>query len=315
MRSAFTRINDVGGNVIIGNSGSGYTLINSNAINIGDFLTGSGYVIIGGSANSTAAYIVLGSVNLGGNYIRGKEIYMNTDGTGNTAIGNYTGSISTYAANTYIRTSVLYVNSQSDLTGYSRIQLSNYGTYIFTDLNGYDQHRYRFFLRNANNFEMNYNYAGGGDFKARFGFTGNQALGDFAEMFEWEDQNPEKKNRVGYTVVVNEQGYIRKATIEDNPNDVIGVVTATATVTGSAACMEWSKKYLRDDFEQIILDVSGNATINPDWDESSTYKNRSERPEWAPIGICGKLIVRNESPINPKWRLIGTRQTARIYLS
>ena len=66
----------------------------------------------------------------------------------------------------------------------------------------------------------------------------------YAEMFEWEDRNPEKEKRVGYTVVVNEQGYIRKATTDDNPNDVIGVVTATATIIGSAAGMEWNKKVL-----------------------------------------------------------------------
>ena len=134
-------------------------------------------------------------------------------------------------------------------------------------------------------------------------------------MFEWEDRNPEKEKRVGYTVVVNEQGYIRKATTDDNPNDVIGVVTATATIIGSAAGMEWNKKYLRDDYEQIILDVSGNPIINPNWDESKSYENRQKRQEWVPIGLYGKLIVRNESPINPKWRLIGTRQTAHIYLS
>ena len=161
---------------------------------------------------------------------------------------------------------------------------------------------------------MNYVWNGSGNFLSRFTFSGNQGLGDFAEMFEWEDGNPESENRVGYTVVVNEQGFIRKATNE-NPNDIIGVVTATATVTGSAAGMEWNKKYMRDDFEQLILDASGNPMINPNYDESIAYENREKRKEWDSIGICGKLIVRNGCPINPKWRLIGTRQTAKIYLA
>jgi len=174
------------------------------------------------------------------------------------------------------------------------------------------------FLRNVNVFQVTYDYNNayvGSYFSSRFGFTTDGGLGDFAEMFEWEDKNPENEKRVGYSVVVNEQGLIRKATIEDNPNDIIGVVSATATVTGSAAAFDWNKKYLKDDFEQNISDASGNPILNPDFDESVTYRPRSERPEWDPIGLYGKLIVRNESPINPKWRLIGTRQTARIYLA
>ena len=207
----------------------------------------------------------------------------------------------------------LYINFQNDSLGESRIQFSNYGTWMYTDINGYDTHRYRFFLRNVNNFEMNYVWNNTGNFMSRFGHSTNGSIGDFAEMFEWEDGNPENENRVGYTVVVNEQGFIRKAT--DNPNDIIGVVTATATVTGSAAGMEYNKKYLRDDFEQTLLDSSGNPMINPNYDESIPYENRDKRKEWAPIGLYGKLIVRNGSPINPRWRLIGTRQTAKIYLA
>jgi hypothetical protein len=211
----------------------------------------------------------------------------------------------------------LNVNNNSNMDDFARIQLSNYGTYIYTEyLPEYDAHRYKFFLRNVNNFEMNYVYYNNtGNFISKFGFTTNGNIGDFAEMFEWEDGNPENEKRVGYTVLVNEQGFIRKATMDDNSNDVIGVVSATATVTGSAAGMEYNKKYLKDDFEQTILDASGNPMINPDYDESIPYENREKRKEWSPIGLYGKLIVRNGSPINPKWRLIGTRQTAKIYLA
>ena len=124
---------------------------------------------------------ILSTTNISGNTINiSGDLNINTGGTGNTNIGNYTGSVNTFASNTYIRTSVLYINSQENLTGFARIQLSNYGTYIYTDLNGYDTHRYRFFLRNVNNFEMNYVHNGSGNFMSRFSFTGNQGLGDFA---------------------------------------------------------------------------------------------------------------------------------------
>jgi len=187
--------------------------------------------------------------------------------------------------------------------------------YIITDNPGYDTHRFRFCLYSRNNLEIQDDYTGTGHLYSRYGIQTSSGLGDFAEMFEWEDGNPESENRVGYTVLVNEEGFIRKATMEDNPNDIIGVVTATATVIGSAAAMEWNKKYMRDDFEQLILDASGNPMINPNYDESIPYLTRSERPEWDPIGLYGKLIVRNGCPINPRWRLIKTRQTAKIYLA
>ena len=149
----------------------------------------------------------------------------------------------------------------------------------------------------------------------RIGFGTNSGISDFAEMFEWEDGNPENENRVGYTVVVNEQGFIRKATMDDNPNDIIGVVSASASFIGSAAGMDYNKKYLKDDFEQFILDASGNQILNPDYDETIEYLPRNRRKEWSIIGLYGKIIVRNGCPINPRWRLIGTRQTAKIYLT
>ena len=91
------------GNITIGNgTSSRYTIIASNAINIGQYLTGGGYIDIGGAANTTTGYIVLGSINLDANYIRSKNIYMNTDGTGNTNIGNFTGTTNLYSYSTLI---------------------------------------------------------------------------------------------------------------------------------------------------------------------------------------------------------------------
>jgi hypothetical protein len=78
------------GNIAIGNSTTTkYTAIDSQKVSINTFLSNGGYVEICGSATGTTSYTVLGSINLGGNYIRGKAIYMNTDGTGDTNIGNY----------------------------------------------------------------------------------------------------------------------------------------------------------------------------------------------------------------------------------
>jgi hypothetical protein len=263
-------------------------------------------VDIGNTSGSTNIY---GTTNIG------------TSGSSNITIGNgYGGDIKLNIGNPtstiYMGKRVYISNGASGPDGNEGIIYFGYGfnEYIKVFLTDDSNHQFNFGLIRRDNVRFKDGNGNDGYFYTRYGMAGNQSLGDFAEMFEWEDQNPEKEKRVGYSVVVNEQGLIRKATIEDNPNDIIGAVSATATITGSAAAFDYNKKYLKDDFEQNILDASGNAMINPDYDESLTYKNRSERPEWDPIGICGKLIVRNESPINPKWRLIGTRQTARIYL-
>ena len=101
MRSAYTRINDVGGNTVIGNSGSGFTLINSNAINIGQFLTGTGYIDIGGQANTTTGYCVFGSTGMDSSYIRARNIYMNTE-SGNINMGSTTGNTAITCSGTLI---------------------------------------------------------------------------------------------------------------------------------------------------------------------------------------------------------------------
>ena len=101
MRSSATRINDVGGFVEIGNGTLGYTAIKSNGISIGQYLTGNGYIDIGGAANTTTGYMVLGSANLDANYIRSRNIYMNTE-SGHTNIGNFTGTANLYSYNTLI---------------------------------------------------------------------------------------------------------------------------------------------------------------------------------------------------------------------
>jgi len=101
MRSAYTRINDVGGNTVIGNSGSGFTLINSNAINIGQFLTGTGYIDIGGGANTTTGYCVFGSAGMDASYIRARTIYMNGE-SGNINMGSTTGNTAIICSGTLI---------------------------------------------------------------------------------------------------------------------------------------------------------------------------------------------------------------------
>jgi hypothetical protein len=61
---------------------------NTKNINVGGSLSGTASINIGGSANTTTGYCIFGSTGMDASYIRARNIYMNSDGVGNTNIGN-----------------------------------------------------------------------------------------------------------------------------------------------------------------------------------------------------------------------------------
>jgi hypothetical protein len=123
---------------------------------------------------------------------------------------------------------------------------------------------------------------------------------DYAEMFEWLDKNPNNEDRIGLTVVFD-NGMIRSATEEDLPQNVFGAVSATYGILGNTQWGEWQAKYLVDDYERQIKDSNGEPILNPLYDPSTTYVDRLTRPEWAPIGLLGKLRINKTCIKNPNW--------------
>ena len=132
---------------------------------------------------------------------------------------------------------------------------------------------------------------------------------DYAEYFEWEDGNTENEDRVGYLVSLTSTGKIKKADVGD---EIFGIVSATPSVIGNAYEDEWQGKYLTDEwgrkqYELVTYiaeyDEAGNLIspeysaeiplLNPEYDETIEYIPRSERKEWAPIGLLGQLLVRD----------------------
>lgn len=126
---------------------------------------------------------------------------------------------------------------------------------------------------------------------------------DYAEYFEWLDGNPEDEDRIGYIVAL-EGDKIRLAQAGD---DILGIVSGTATVLGDDAEWHWHKKYLRDEFGRVqskiiqLYDEDGNPdgyatvpVVNPEYDEKQHYVPRSERAAWDAIGMMGKLYVRDD---------------------
>ena len=135
-----------------------------------------------------------------------------------------------------------------------------------------------------------------------FGTTG----ADYAEYFEWFDGNPNNEDRRGHFVTL-EGGKIRYATANDDY--ILGVVSAEPSVAGDIQSEDWHNMYLKDIYGSKLVEVveveettnedgeivpahtERRWVLNPDYDPDVKYISREERPEWAAIGIVGKLVV------------------------
>lgn len=138
----------------------------------------------------------------------------------------------------------------------------------------------------------------------------NSTGADYAEFFEWEDQNPNNEDRVGLFVTFDENNpnMIRIA----NENDyILGIVSGNPCIIGNSD-ESWLGRYMFDDFGRFIYndtevevdeieEETGEITkvkktisfykLNPDYDPEQKYIHRSERPEWDYIGMMGVLSV------------------------
>lgn len=150
--------------------------------------------------------------------------------------------------------------------------------------------------------------------------TVSSAGADYAEFFEWLDGNSENEDRVGYIVALDGD----KIRLANAADDVLGIISATATILGDNPEWCWNKKWLTDDFGRTIYknqiihhdaiynpdgeivkdayDEEGYApVVNPDYDPDQPYINRRNRPEWAAVGMMGKLFVRDDGSCLPNF--------------
>ena len=144
---------------------------------------------------------------------------------------------------------------------------------------------------------------------------------DYAEMFEWQDGNPENENRIGYFVTLTGK-YIRKATASDQY--ILGVVSAVPSIVGNSQSCGWQGMYLQDRWGQLIYEWADvqqeipepdpqtgeiqtrietvrvqRPMLNQEYDADRTYQPRTERSEWAAVGVIGKLRVRDDGSCQP----------------
>ena len=158
--------------------------------------------------------------------------------------------------------------------------------------------------------DREFNLRGDGSGFCDGSWTGGGA--DYAEYFEWLDGNPTNEDRRGFCVVLV-GNKIRQAVTGEEP---IGVISGNPSMVGDSAWNKWNGKYLTDDYGSYIredyevTDEDGVVTtqkrriLNPNYDPNTTYVPRESRPEWDCVGLLGKLRIRNEQVINPKWILM-----------
>ena len=152
---------------------------------------------------------------------------------------------------------------------------------------------------------------------------------DYAELFQWIDDNPEKEDRVGlFVTLVGERIRIAKPT----EKRILGIVSGCPSILGDVYDDQWKgmyqtdiygrpimeeieipeRKEIREVMKEPIYDENGNEIeqekeyeeiivekahteirqkLNPDFDNTQEYIPRSERPEWDAVGMMGKLVV------------------------
>lgn len=150
-------------------------------------------------------------------------------------------------------------------------------------------------------------YAGNGYFKKSCNSNG----ADYAENWEWEDENPEGEDRVGYFVTMHGTK-VRKANASDLLKKVM-VVSAVPAVIGDSYSDEWCGKYQRDVYGRYLTEhkvyeeirnedgeiiqeayEADELVLNPEYDPEQEYIPRNQRKEYDFMGDHGKLVVRDD---------------------
>lgn len=141
---------------------------------------------------------------------------------------------------------------------------------------------------------------------------------DYAEFFEWEDQNVNNEDRRGYFVTLNED----KIKIAEPGDYILGIVSGMPSIAGNGD-EDWRGRYVYDEFGDFVYEEfeyeveelvnvtdeeTGETTVekhlvkktgtkykeNPDYDPTREYTHREERPEWDAVGMLGVLSVRDD---------------------
>ena len=270
--------------------GSNNTVSGSNGVALGNGNTVSGNYAVGIGSGCTAGEST--AVALGNHCI--------ANGTSSFSVGHYN---SAAGVNSF---AMGYENTaKSYQTVFGRRATTSDGATSLTDVTG---DVFKIGIGTSGNARSNVFRATNNGFC--YGLNAFGASGaDFAEYFEWLDQNPDNEDRRGLFVTL-EGEKIRVANKDDDY--ILGVVSATPTVIGDVQSENWKDVYLKDVFGERLTetveveestDEDGNLVpthtetrfiLNPDYDSTKEYISRDKRKEWSAVGLTGKLIVTDD---------------------
>ena len=150
---------------------------------------------------------------------------------------------------------------------------------------------------------------------------------DYAELYETYDTSITKENYKGHFItMINDKVKIAS----DKDDYILGVYSINSGIVGNDP-LEWANKYKRNEFNEIIYnevkrlkhefeiienkkknneelsnsekeldkntkeenkyEIIKVPVINENYDSSKNYINRTNREEWIPVGLLGKLLV------------------------
>ena len=98
----------------------------------------------------------------------------------------------------------------------------------------------------SNAFSVQYD----GTVKAKSTITASTTA-DYAEFFEWLDENTNNEDRVGYFVTLDGN---RIKIASDNDDYILGIVSGEPFVLGNGDCDTWNGMYLHDEFRRTIYE-------------------------------------------------------------
>ena len=127
---------------------------------------------------------------------------------------------------------------------------------------------------------------------------------DYAEYFEWMDENTDNEDRRGRFVRLDGEKILLAESIDD---DILGIVSGNPSVVGDSYEDQWQGQYLTDIYGELLTedytDEDGTTrkvwVLNPDYNPDKPYVPRSERREWSAVGMMGKLIVIDDGTCRP----------------
>lgn len=139
-----------------------------------------------------------------------------------------------------------------------------------------------------------------------YGKTYSSSGADYAEMFEWLDENIANEDRIGKFVTL-EGDKIKLATNQDDY--ILGVVSGNPSIVGDSHSDQWAYMFEQDIFGRPIYetvtipeekDDDGNIIVeehteeqlkvSKQYDNTQPYIARDKRKEWVAVGLLGKLI-------------------------